>query len=136
GFSDPDLSRLSRDLTLGTPEIGPPAQQIRGDAGCHPGRCLEDRLAVQLGPRTQLGLQIAGRGAQQNTEGVGGLPEDDLQGGDRRAGLFQDGSCLLYVQVCPRSDLEALFGEGQDALLNLDVVARDFDALLGNAILY
>jgi hypothetical protein len=48
----------------------------------------------------------------------------------------QHGFRLFHVEPGPRADLEARLGEGQDALLNPDVVLCDLDPLLGNAVLH
>ena len=63
-------------------------------------------------------------------------PSCDLQGGDGRAGLLQDGPRLLHVEPGRGADPEFLLGEGQDSLLDPDVVPRDLDALLGDPILH
>ena len=89
-----------------------------------------------VGPGPEIGLQVARRDAHQDAERVVGLAEQDLLAGDGRAGLLQDGPRLLDVELGRRADAELLRGEGQDALLNPDVVSRDLDPLLGDAVLH
>ena len=84
----------------------------------------------------QIGLQVARRDAHKDAERVVGLTEQDLECGDGRAGLLQDGPRLLDVEPCRRADAEFLGRQGQHAFLNPDVVARDLDSLLGDAILH
>ena len=93
-------------------------------------------LLPSCGPRAQLRLQVARRHAEQRAERVVGLPERDLQRRDGRTGLLQDGPRLLHVEPGRGADPEFLLGEGQDALLDPDVVPRDLDPLLGDPILH
>ena len=55
---------------------------------------------------------------------------------DGRTGLLQDGPRLLHVEPGRRADPEFLLGEGQDSLLDPDVVPGDLDPLLGDPILH
>ena len=93
-------------------------------------------LLPSVGPRAQLRLQVARRHAKQRAECVVGLTELDLKRRDGRTGLLQDGPRLLHVEPGRRADPEFLLGEGQDALLDPDVVPRDLDPLLGDSILH
>ena len=136
GLGHADLGALGRHLALGAADIGAAAEQVGRNARGDPGRHGRQRLGVQLRPRTELRLQIARRDAQQDTERVVRLTEHDLEGRDGRAGLFQDGPGLFHVEPGRRADPELLLDEGQDALLNPDVVAGDLDPLLGDPVLH
>ena len=88
------------------------------------------------GAGPQIGLEVTRRHAHKDTECVVGLSEQDLQPGDCGSGLFQDGPCLFDVELGRRADAEPLLGEGENALLNPDVVSRDLDPLLGDPVLH
>ena len=104
-------------------------------------------VATQAGVFGIGALPSSGPGPSSGSRSRGGMPSSvqsvslacpscDLQRGDGRAGLLQDGPRLLHVKPGRGADPEFRLGEGQDSLLDPDVVPRDLDALLGDPILH
>ena len=104
-------------------------------------------VATQAGVFGMGGLPSSGPGPRTGSRSCGGIPSRvqnvsfawprrDLQGGDGRAGLLQDGPRLFHIEPIGRADPESLLGDGQNPLLDSDVVPGDLDPLLGDSILH
>ena len=107
-------------LQLGAADVRPAAEKVGGDADGYLQRGLRDGGAV-----AQQVIEVAGRHAQQDAEGIFGLPEGSLELGDNRLGASQLGDSLLYVPTGAGPGLETGLGDPQAFFLNVYVFLCD-----------
>ena len=128
GLGNADLRALGGCLPFGTADIGPAAEQVRRDADGHFRRRRGNR------PRTEPGLQVLGRNAQQDAQLIRGLAQGNFQLRDAGLGLLQRAPRLVHVELADDADLQLSFDDLQRLALQGDVLLGVLDSLLGRAI--